>query len=84
MDYSQPRQVVFTDHAEQAMRERGIRRADVLWLLANYDSDRVGNKPWKRELVGTSASGRLKLVIVPLEQEVRVITIHPVDRHYRR
>ncbi len=84
MDYSQPRPVVFTDHAQQAMRERFIRRADVLWLLTNHDSDQTGNKLWKRELVGDCACGRLKAVIVPLEQEVRVLTVHQVAPQYGR
>jgi hypothetical protein len=84
VDYSQPRPVTFTAHALRALRERGLRRDDVLWVLANHDSDAPGNKPWKRELVGESGWGRIKVIVVPLVDEVRVITVHPVAPTYRR
>jgi hypothetical protein len=84
VDYSQPRRVNFTDHVQEAMRERGIHREDVRWILSNHDSDEIGNKPWKRELVGDSGRSRIKVVVVPLEAEVRVITVHPVAWDYRR
>jgi len=84
MDYSRPRRVTFTEHARDALRERYIPAADVLWILSGHDSDTQGDKPWKRELVGDTGTGRIKVVIAVLEDEIHVLTTHPVPPNYRR
>ena len=84
MDYSHPRRVTFTEHARDALRDRRIAASDVLWILSGHDSDEQGDKPWKRELVGETGRGRIRVVIAVLEDEVRVLTTHPVPPNYRR
>lgn len=84
MDYSRPRRVTFTEHARDALRDRHIPAADVLWILSGHDSDVQGDKPRKRELVGDTGRGRIKVVIAVLEDEVRILTAHPVPPNYRR
>jgi hypothetical protein len=66
------------------MRERSIRTDAVFLVLSTPDSDELGNKPWKRELVGDTGWGRIKVVVALLDDEVRVLTVHPVSSTYRR
>jgi hypothetical protein len=74
--------VVFTDHAMDAVKARGIPREDVVYVLQVHDVDAPGDQPHKRELMGSSVRGKIKMVVAvhPEAGEVRVVTIHQEPR----
>jgi hypothetical protein len=66
------------------MRRRHIDEDDVWTILALHDVDRPGDAPQKRELIGDAGLRRLLVVVEPAAQEVRVITVYPVEWDYAR
>ncbi len=74
--------VVVTSHAWDAIRDRGISREDVLYVLQIHDADLQGDQPHKRELMGSNGRGRIKVVVALHAEagEIRVVTVHQEPR----
>jgi hypothetical protein len=82
-DYTQlGLRVVITGHAWDAISARGLLQEDVMYVLQEHDVDAQGDQPHKRELVGSSSSGRIKVVVAVHTDagEVRVVTVHQEPR----
>ena len=75
VDYTVGARVDYTDHARRRMYQRRITEDDVWWVLAHHQRDVEGDRPWKRELTGDLGGRTILVVIVPLPNMVRVITV---------
>jgi hypothetical protein len=75
VDYTAGRRVEYTGHARYRMEERNVADDDVWWVLAHHERDVEGDQPWKREVTGSVGGRTILVVIVPLADTVRVITV---------
>lgn len=75
VDYTQGRRITLTHHARRRLRHRHLTYDDVWYLLAHHQRDTVGDRPWKREVTGHLGGRTIKVVVIPLADEVRVVTV---------
>ncbi len=66
--------VRYTDHAKDQMRERGYEQSDIDRVIQSPDTTYVG-VDGKRNMHGTTSTGRVRVVLVPKEDYVLVITV---------
>lgn len=69
-----PRELVYSRHAEQRMRQRGVTRADVQWALER-EIDRTPGDSGTVWIHGQPAGNRILKVLVPSNDHSFVITV---------
>ena len=78
-----PKQIVYGDHAEQRLRERGMRRTAVRWLLAQGVRERqptLTGGPQRWGCRGYLGHHEARVVFVEDAHTITVITVEWLDQ----